>query len=111
MSFFYLILTLFIHGRKATMKNVLGILFGLLFLLGLGRMAFLWNSDYAGKRNHLVTSLSTTSTGDVTSLTGDTTLTGDDNRTGTSVMSGTELTGSVLPTPTTNTGVPAQTKE
>ena len=109
MSFFYLILTLFIHGRKATMKNVLGILFGLLFLLGLGRMAFLWNSDYAGKRNQLVTSLSTpdtnTGTGDLTPLTG------DSDRTGTSVMSGTELTGSVLPTPTTNTGVPAQTKE
>lgn len=105
MSFFYLLLTLFIHGRKATMKNVLGILFGLLFLLGLGRMAFLWNNDYAGKWNQLVTSLNTSSTGDTTPLTG------DNNWTGTSALTGGDLTGSVLPPVGTGNTVTTPTKE
>ena len=90
MSLFYLVLTLFIHGWKATMKNVLGVLFTLLFVLGLGRMAILWNSDYTTKFNTLISSFSSstgsTATGDTTTLSGTT-------ETGTVILSGTTETG------------------
>lgn len=78
MSFFYLILTLFIHGGKATMKNVLGIMFSLLFLLGLGRIAILWNNDYTAKFNTLISSISKATTGDTLSGDNLSSLTGED---------------------------------